>query len=369
MPNDFSAFALFVAGLATIVSAQVGGRSQALYGPTGNPISKPNSGEVVPAGVPYDITWQPTCEGTVTLLLLGGLTDVTLQVVEPAIVEKIPNVGTYSWIPQPGITTHTYGIQLICDSTNEFQYSMPFKLTGEAKKPTETETPVVDNHIKQPVTPVVENHIKQPVTPVVQNPTKQPGVAPVGNPHIHNGEVKVANHAIGTPVAAHIEIVHSFVTFCPSPTQINVNNFTYTVTSATTLTITNCPCTVTRDGDDKPVLVTPPPGPPAPPAPPASQSPAPPPRPAPPAPKPVAPRPVPQPSVIFPRPVPTNAPYVPSNSSTIIVFPTGTAPAPTTLRPTAPLESFPPSGNGAVGRVAVSFLTFLGFAAALSVCL
>ncbi|KJZ71071.1 Clock-controlled protein 6 [Hirsutella minnesotensis 3608] len=47
------------------------------------------------------------------------------------------------------------------------------------------------------------------------------------------------------------EVVESYVTYCPGPTQITHGDKTYTVTEATTLTITNCPCTIT-----KPVLTT-----------------------------------------------------------------------------------------------------------------
>jgi len=42
------------------------------------------------------------------------------------------------------------------------------------------------------------------------------------------------------------EVVTSYTTYCPSPTQITHGTHTYTVTSATTLTITNCPCTLTK---------------------------------------------------------------------------------------------------------------------------
>ncbi|KZZ89140.1 hypothetical protein AAL_07788 [Moelleriella libera RCEF 2490] len=47
------------------------------------------------------------------------------------------------------------------------------------------------------------------------------------------------------------EVVSSYVTYCPGPTQITHGTKTYTVTKPTTLTITDCPCTIT-----KPVVVT-----------------------------------------------------------------------------------------------------------------
>ncbi|KAI9167695.1 Clock-controlled protein [Paramyrothecium foliicola] len=47
------------------------------------------------------------------------------------------------------------------------------------------------------------------------------------------------------------EVVSSYVTYCPEPTQITHGDKTYTVTEATTLTITDCPCTIT-----KPIITT-----------------------------------------------------------------------------------------------------------------
>jgi len=40
------------------------------------------------------------------------------------------------------------------------------------------------------------------------------------------------------------QVVTSYETYCPGPTQITYGTNTYTVTEATTLTITDCPCTV-----------------------------------------------------------------------------------------------------------------------------
>jgi len=42
------------------------------------------------------------------------------------------------------------------------------------------------------------------------------------------------------------EVVTSYTTFCPSPTEIVEGGKTYTVTEATTLTITDCPCTIVK---------------------------------------------------------------------------------------------------------------------------
>ncbi|KAI1459274.1 hypothetical protein F4805DRAFT_422157 [Annulohypoxylon moriforme] len=42
------------------------------------------------------------------------------------------------------------------------------------------------------------------------------------------------------------EVVTSYETYCPGPTQITYGTNTYTVTEATTLTITDCPCTISK---------------------------------------------------------------------------------------------------------------------------
>lgn len=47
------------------------------------------------------------------------------------------------------------------------------------------------------------------------------------------------------------EIVDTYTTYCPAPTEITHGGKTYTITEATTFTITDCPCTVT-----KPVITT-----------------------------------------------------------------------------------------------------------------
>jgi hypothetical protein len=85
---------------------------------------------VVPVSQEYGITWQPTTEGTVTLVLLKGPA-TNLQVLYP-IVEKIPNSGNYFWVPsdhlEPGETG--YGIQLIVDSTGQYQYTTQFGISN-----------------------------------------------------------------------------------------------------------------------------------------------------------------------------------------------------------------------------------------------
>ena len=118
--SDFSAFALFVAGLTSI--AGVSAVTEPTTGPSGNPISKPGLNELVPVGEPFTITWEPTCDGTVTVLLLRGPGENIVQLGDP-IVEETPNDGEYEWTPSGDLEADEsrYGLQLICDATGEFQ--------------------------------------------------------------------------------------------------------------------------------------------------------------------------------------------------------------------------------------------------------
>jgi len=98
--------------------------------PNGNPIYKPGLNEIVPAGQPYTITWTPTTQDTVTLLLLRGPSNNVVPLYP--IVENIDNTGTYDWTPSTDLQPDTtgYGIQLICDDTGAFQYSTQFGISN-----------------------------------------------------------------------------------------------------------------------------------------------------------------------------------------------------------------------------------------------
>jgi hypothetical protein len=55
-----------------------------------------------------------------------------------------------------------------------------------------------------------------------------------------------ANYYNGTTPVYTTEVVTSYTTYCPYPTEVVHNDVTYTVTEATTLTITDCPCTIVK---------------------------------------------------------------------------------------------------------------------------
>lgn len=127
MPSDFSAFALFVAGLAS-----VNAYTEPTTGPSGNPIAQPSLNEIVPVGEPYSITWEPTCEGTVTILLLKGPTENVIP--QFPIVELTPNDGEYTWTPGTDLEAGEtgYGLQLICDATGEFQCKLRLRTKNKS---------------------------------------------------------------------------------------------------------------------------------------------------------------------------------------------------------------------------------------------
>ncbi len=115
-----------VLGLASASTQAVGDT------PSGNPISQPGLGAIVPVGTPYTITWNPTTAGTVTLVLLRGPSTNVVPLYP--IAEKIANTGVYVWTPSAALqpdTTH-YGIQLIVDATGQFQYTTQFGISNPA---------------------------------------------------------------------------------------------------------------------------------------------------------------------------------------------------------------------------------------------
>ncbi|PYI06324.1 hypothetical protein BO78DRAFT_117273 [Aspergillus sclerotiicarbonarius CBS 121057] len=95
-------------------------------GPTGNAIYTPSLDELVTAGSPFEITWDPTTSGTVSLVLLRGPSTDCVPI--QTIVEDISNTGKYSWTPSTSLepdTTH-YGLLLVVEGTGQYQYSTQF---------------------------------------------------------------------------------------------------------------------------------------------------------------------------------------------------------------------------------------------------
>lgn len=93
--------------------------------PSGNAIATPGLHQIVPQDAPFEIKWNPTTPGTVTLILLRGPSTNVIPIA--TIANAIPNSGSYSWTPS-GLAADTtgYGILLVVDSDKSYQYSTQF---------------------------------------------------------------------------------------------------------------------------------------------------------------------------------------------------------------------------------------------------
>ncbi|KAL9093016.1 MAG: hypothetical protein Q9165_004154 [Trypethelium subeluteriae] len=130
MSQDFSAFALFTAGLAAFVS--VASAQNLPHLPTtnvGNPTISPVKNETVTIGAPYSIKWisdqKPTGCNKVSLRLLSGCPNNCVQEGD-LIAKSIDNNGLVSWnVPatiMPDVPNqYTHGIQIVCDDSGDYQ--------------------------------------------------------------------------------------------------------------------------------------------------------------------------------------------------------------------------------------------------------
>lgn len=128
-------FSAIFTSLLAISASALAYTTPTTFNATSNPIFKPNSGDIVPVGKPYKITWGPTSSGTVSIILLRGPPTNILPLY--AIVEGIQNTGSYTWTPKTDLEddkTH-YGLQLIIDSNGQYQYSTQFGISNPGYKP------------------------------------------------------------------------------------------------------------------------------------------------------------------------------------------------------------------------------------------
>ncbi|KAK5165752.1 uncharacterized protein LTR77_008675 [Saxophila tyrrhenica] len=135
--SDFSMFSLFTAGLACLIPFTSAYTKPVGAEPKGNPIYTPGLHDVVPAGEPYTISWDPTTDGTVTLVLLKGPSENAIP--QYSIIENYPNTGYYVWTPEDDLEPSSgeggYGIQLIVDATGQYQYTTQFSVSNDHYKP------------------------------------------------------------------------------------------------------------------------------------------------------------------------------------------------------------------------------------------
>ncbi|KAL9532807.1 hypothetical protein SMMN14_03380 [Sphaerulina musiva] len=123
---------VFTAGLAAFAPLVAAYTKPTGDAPVGNPISQPGLNSVVPVGEGFTITWNPTTQGTVTLVLLKGPSENAVP--QYAIVEKTENDGSYVWTPSTDLEASEgakgYGIQLIDDATGQYQYTTQFGISN-----------------------------------------------------------------------------------------------------------------------------------------------------------------------------------------------------------------------------------------------
>lgn len=131
-----SMFGLFTAGLAALAPLVSAYTTPTGTEPKGNPISQPGLNTIVPVGESFTITWEPTTEGTVSLVLLKGPAENLIPVY--AIAEKVENSGSYTWDPKSTLEASEgakgYGIQLIDDKTGQYQYTTQFGISNDHKE-------------------------------------------------------------------------------------------------------------------------------------------------------------------------------------------------------------------------------------------
>ncbi|MCJ1291705.1 hypothetical protein MMC34_003250 [Xylographa carneopallida] len=117
-----------------LTSAALAGIASAWTTPTsadtGNSFYTPGLNQIVPVGAPFNVTWNPTTNGTVDLVLCHGPSSACIDMF--AIATNIPNTGSYLWIPSLSIQpdTSNYGIQLIVDATGAYQYTDQFGISN-----------------------------------------------------------------------------------------------------------------------------------------------------------------------------------------------------------------------------------------------
>ncbi|GAB7363237.1 hypothetical protein MBLNU230_g3519t1 [Neophaeotheca triangularis] len=338
------AFTTFTAAIAAIAPFAAAWTQPVGDEPEGNPIYNPGLGEIVPVGTPYTIVWDPTTEGTVTLVLLKGPSENAIP--QYAIVEGAENNGSYAWTPSSDLEptgTRGYGIQLIDDETGQYQYTTQFGIENPDYDPSMATT-----------------SSSTPTVTAAGTPSSSTPVAPVDyeNPTMSASAPATTGNAT-EPIHWTTEVVTAYTTYCPEPTSFAMNNQTYTVSSATTLTITDCPCTVTKPMDQVSQTDSP-----------AAETSA--------AETPVAPES--QKTTVGPI-VGTgapSAPYMPGNGTTVIK-PTGSMTVPSSLRTTAtaaptfdgdaagPTQSGEPSEGAASGLTATASFAGLVVAAGVAV--
>ncbi|KAI6859269.1 hypothetical protein KC338_g3140 [Hortaea werneckii] len=245
MSSDFSLFSLFAAGLACLVPV-TNAYTQPTGSPEGNAIYTPGSTSVVPAGSPYEITWDPTTSGTVTLVLLKGPSNNAVP--QYAIVEGIDNSGSYTWTPSEDLSPTDgptgYGIELIVDATGQYQYSTQFGISNNGY---DADSKAVASSLTSAASTTItmSTSSSSEMTSAISTTSATSATSATSSV---SETTATANATSSTGDVYVTEVVDKFTTYCPYATSFTAGGKTYTVSSATTLTVTDCPdgCTVSK---------------------------------------------------------------------------------------------------------------------------
>lgn len=217
--NDFSLFALFTAGLATLVKAD--------DLPNGNAIYLPGTGSIVPVGKPFDITWNATTPysgGTVSLYLCKGPSSNCVTVA--SIATGTENDGLYSWTPDTSLEDSNgdtgYGMKIVFDSNGAYQWSTQFGISNDNSASSSSSSSAV---------PSTTASVK------VDSVTSSAVLSASSSPASSASSERVVT-----------ETLIDFTTYCPEATTLTHNRKTYTVTGASSVSLdcSNGGCVVTR---------------------------------------------------------------------------------------------------------------------------
>ncbi|KAK2749688.1 hypothetical protein FQN57_005911 [Myotisia sp. PD_48] len=109
--------------------------------PAGNPTIHPALGELVEAGKPFEITWTPTTQGAISIILLRGPSNNVVPIA--TIVDSTANDGAYTWTPSTDLEGDVtgYGIQIVVEGTGQYQWSPQFGIKNDKKTPGPKPTP------------------------------------------------------------------------------------------------------------------------------------------------------------------------------------------------------------------------------------
>ncbi|KAL9100741.1 MAG: hypothetical protein Q9163_003926 [Psora crenata] len=137
--------------------------------PSGNSINTPGLASQVPVGIPYDITWQPTTSGTVSIVLLRGPSENVAPL--ECIVDSVPNTGTYTWTPSTSLENDSsrYGIQIVVDGSGEYQYSTQFGISNLQNTALSSGEPTTTNTALSSGEPTTTTTVHQKNTLTVSN--------------------------------------------------------------------------------------------------------------------------------------------------------------------------------------------------------